>query len=101
MLEHIPDRSIQPSPPPNHPQDPDHIGWLGGGEGWHRANLNRKRSSSSIGDMPVIMDPWKPFLFLVVSGEGFSRLSISMIKLCQSNPPVIENGMGAGHVLGS
>ena len=35
----------QPSPPPNHPQDPDHIGWLGGGEGW--IDLSRKCSSPS------------------------------------------------------
>ncbi len=57
--------------------------------------------SSPIADMLVIVALWKFILLLVVFREGFSLHIISMVKLCQSNPPVIEIGMGAGHVLES
>ncbi len=48
ILEHFRDRSIQPSPPPNHPIWSGSCGWLGGGEGWLRVNLNGKRSSGML-----------------------------------------------------
>ncbi len=39
-------RQIDPALSPAQPPDMiGTLGWLGGEEGWHRVNLNRKRSS--------------------------------------------------------